>query len=179
VTVLDIVAVCCCHLSAVVGDVVSVYGMEVTFKVCSAYNEVQRIKEELRLLPREMQAHLQHWESVLDQQAKLIDLLLPAAADAGTSAATAASTTDLAQRLQAGGMQVGISMCPSYYFHPALCCQYIAILSSLVVHFKVCAWYRLKTMGLYQTTACVDCAVYCGCAHRQGSLVATCQTAVS
>jgi hypothetical protein len=84
--------------------------MEVTLKVCSAYNEVQRIKEELWLLPREMQAHLQHWESVLDLQAKLIDLLLPAAADAGTSAATAASTTDLAQRLQAGGMQVGIPM---------------------------------------------------------------------
>lgn len=99
-----------------VGQVVSVYGMEVTLKVCNAFNEVQRINEELQLLPKEMQAHLQHWESVLDKQTHLISLLSPAAASTGaaaaessTGAATSSSTADLAQRLQAGGMQVGIS----------------------------------------------------------------------
>lgn len=73
------------------------YGMEVTLKVCDAYNEVQRIKEELQLLPREMQAHLQYWTAVIDKQDALIAVLSPA---------PAATPTDLAQRLQAGGMQV-------------------------------------------------------------------------
>ena len=85
---------------AAVGEVVSVYGMEVTLKVCDAYNEVARIKEELVLLPREMQAHLQYWSAVIDKQERLINILLP-------SAAAAMSTADVVQQLHAGGMQVG------------------------------------------------------------------------
>lgn len=81
------------------------YGMEVTLKVCEAYNEVQRIKEELQLLPREMEAHLQYWAAVIDKQDALIAILLSPAAAAATTA------TDLAQRLQAGGMQVRIPCC--------------------------------------------------------------------
>lgn len=77
------------------------YGMEVTLKVCDAYNEVQRIKEELLLLPREMQAHLQYWETVIDKQDRLIAILL----------SPTAAATDLPQQLQAGGMQVQICCC--------------------------------------------------------------------
>lgn len=59
------------------------YGMSVTLAVCEAYNEVERIKEELALLPREMEAHLQYWQAVVDKQERLIAVLLtppPAAA---------------------------------------------------------------------------------------------------
>jgi hypothetical protein len=89
--------------AAAVEEVVSVYGVEVTLKVCDAY-EVQRIKEELQLLPCEMQAHLQYWAAVIDKQDALIAVLLSAAAAATTP-------TDLAQRLQAGGIQVQIPCC--------------------------------------------------------------------
>lgn len=75
------------------------YGMELSLQVCDAYNEVQRIKEELLLLPREMQAHLQYWLAVIDKQDNLINILVP-------PAAAAASATGVAQQLQAGGMQV-------------------------------------------------------------------------
>jgi len=60
------------------------YGMSVTLAVCEAYNEVQRIKEELALLPREMEAHLQYWQAVVDKQDRLIAMLLtPPPATAG------------------------------------------------------------------------------------------------
>lgn len=75
------------------------YGMKMTLELCDAYNEVQRLKEELVLLPREMQAHLQYWEAVLDKQERLIALLM-------TPAVTPDATTELAQQLQASGMQV-------------------------------------------------------------------------
>jgi hypothetical protein len=87
--------------AAAVGEVVSVYGMEVTLKVCAAYNEVERIKEELQLLPREMQAHLQYWSAIIDKQQRLINILLP-------PASTAESTADMVQQLHAGGMKVGM-----------------------------------------------------------------------
>ena len=99
-----LLTLCIAAAAAAVGEVVSVYGMEVTLKVCAAYNEVERIKEELQLLPREMQAHLQYWSAIIDKQQRLINILLPPAAAAET-------TADMVQQLHAGGMQVGM-------FHP-------------------------------------------------------------
>jgi hypothetical protein len=93
-------------LFAAVGEVVQVYGMKKTLEICDAYNEVQRIKEELALLPREMRAQLQYWEAVMDKQDRLIALLQVPASGPSTVA-------DLAQQLQASGMQVGPSSVPT------------------------------------------------------------------
>jgi hypothetical protein len=46
--------------------------------LCEADNEVQRIKEELELLPREMSAHLQHLQQLLTQQEGIEAALLAA-----------------------------------------------------------------------------------------------------
>ena len=98
------------------------YGMELSLQVCDAYNEVERIKEELRLLPREMQAHLQYWLAVIDKQDNLINILEP-------PAAAAVSTTGVAQQLQAGGMQVRLLLLPGGWGPPC------SLLLSCV-----CAW---------------------------------------
>jgi hypothetical protein len=82
--------------------VVQVYGMKKTVEVCDADNEVQRIEEELALLTREMCAQLQCCEAVMDKQGRLIALPQGLAAWLSTVA-------DLAQQLQASGMQVGPS----------------------------------------------------------------------
>lgn len=73
--------------------------MQHALKVCDAYNEVQRIKEELLLLPREMSAHLQYWEAVLDKQERLVALL-------SAPASTAEAQQELAQQLHAAGLKV-------------------------------------------------------------------------
>lgn len=78
--------------------------MQHALKVCDAYNEVQRIKEELQLLPREMLAHLQYWESVIDKQERLVALL-------STPASTAEAQQELAQQLHAAGLKVGLKVC--------------------------------------------------------------------
>lgn len=73
--------------------------MQHALKVCDAYNEVQRIKEELQLLPQEMLAHLRYWEWVLDKQDRLIALL-------STPVSSAEAQQRLAQELHAAGMKV-------------------------------------------------------------------------
>lgn len=82
-----------------VAEAVQVYGMQHALKVCDAYNEVQRLKEELQLLPQEMLAHLQYWESVLDKQERLVALL-------STRVSSAEAQQQLAQQLHAAGLKV-------------------------------------------------------------------------
>jgi hypothetical protein len=61
--------------------------------VCEAYNEVSRMKEELGLLPKEMQAHMQFYR---DLEAKLKQL----------QAVLAADSTPTLEALQAAGFSV-------------------------------------------------------------------------
>lgn len=77
------------------------YGMSVTLAVCEAY-EVQRIKEELALLPREMDAHLQYWQAVVDKQDRLIAVLLT------PPPATAGDVEAAVQQLHAVGFKVSM-----------------------------------------------------------------------
>lgn len=93
--------------------------MQHALKVCDAYNEVQRIREELDLLPQEMLAHLRYWESVLDKQERLVALL-------STPVSSAEAQQRLAQELHAAGMKVchrwlGSALTLLFVVHQACC----------------------------------------------------------
>jgi len=66
--------------------------------VCEADNEVSRIKEELALLPQEMQAHLQHYRGLATRMAQLEARLAPACESTAEDLRAAGYTT-----LQGGG----------------------------------------------------------------------------
>jgi len=55
-------------------------------ELCEADNQVLRIREELQLLPREMQAHLRHYQALIKRQEALIRALQAAQAGAGDAA---------------------------------------------------------------------------------------------
>jgi hypothetical protein len=53
-----------------------VYGVARSLELCEADNEVLRLREELPLLRREMQAHLKYWRQCIDRQHQVERVLL-------------------------------------------------------------------------------------------------------
>lgn len=49
--------------------------MAAALELCEADNQVLRIREELQLLPREMRAHLRHYQTLIQRQEELIQTL--------------------------------------------------------------------------------------------------------
>jgi hypothetical protein len=63
------------------------YGVAAALELCEADNQVLRIKEELQLLPREMHAHLRHYQALIQRQEVLINTLQAAQPTANDAAA--------------------------------------------------------------------------------------------
>jgi hypothetical protein len=80
-----------------------VYGVARSIALCEADNEVQRIKEELELLPREMSAHLQHLQQLLAQQEGIEAALLAAQQSPSSPQLEAATGLAAAGYVQLGG----------------------------------------------------------------------------
>lgn len=59
-----------------------VYGVARAMAVCEADNEVSRLKEEVQLLPEEMQAHVAYYRKLISRLQQLQDVLSDAAASA-------------------------------------------------------------------------------------------------
>lgn len=96
----------CCHalLVAWEGSKLRLYGVARSITRCKADNEVQRIKEELQLLPREMRAHLQYLQQLLSTQGDIEAALLAAQQTPSSEVAAAASSVVAAAYVQLGGV---------------------------------------------------------------------------
>lgn len=66
--------------------------MAAVLELCEADNQVLRIKEELQLLPREMRAHLRHYQTLIQRQEALINTLQEARPTESDAAARQLST---------------------------------------------------------------------------------------
>ena len=51
------------------------YGVSRAFTLCEAANEVDRIKEELDVLPKEMRAHMKYYQALISRQERLVEAL--------------------------------------------------------------------------------------------------------
>jgi hypothetical protein len=90
-------------LAAREGSKLRLYGVARSIALCEADNEVQRIKEELQLLPREMQAHLQYMQQLLTKQRNIEAALLAAQQVPTGQLEAAASSVAAAGYVQLGG----------------------------------------------------------------------------
>jgi hypothetical protein len=90
-------------LAALQGGKLRLYGVARSIALCEADNEVQRIKEELQLLPREMRAHLQYLQQLLSKQGDIEAALLAAQQIPSSERAAAASSVVAAGYVQLGG----------------------------------------------------------------------------
>jgi hypothetical protein len=85
------------------GSKLRLYGVARSIALCEADNEVQRIEEELQLLPLEMQAHLQYLQQLLAKQGEIEAALLVAQQVPASQLDVAASNLVAAGYVQLGG----------------------------------------------------------------------------